>query len=139
MTPIADLLSSPVPSVPLKPLYWIASSLKDLKAMPVALQKAFGTALRSVQLGGTPQTAMPLKGFGGGGVLELVEDYERGTYRAVYTVSFPGVVYVLHVFQKKSKRGIATPRHDIELVQSRYGLARDHYRTREQQKDDHHA
>ena len=125
--------------MPLKPLYWIASSLKDLNAMPVALQKAFGTALRSVQLGGTPQTAMPLKGFGGGGVLELVEDYERGTYRAVYTVSFPGVVYVLHVFQKKSKRGIATPRHDIEPVQSRYGLARDHYRTLEQQKDDHHA
>ena len=125
--------------MPLKPLYWIASSLKDLKAMPVALQKAFGTALRSVQLGGTPQTAMPLKGFGGGGVLELVEDYERGTYRAVYTVSFPGVVYVLHVFQKKSKRGIATPRHDIEPVKSRYGLARDHYRTLEQQKDDHHA
>jgi len=125
--------------VPLKPLYWIASSLKDLKAMPVPLQKAFGTALRSVQLGGTPQTAKPLKGFGGAGVLELVEDYDRGTYRAVYTVNLPGVVYVLHVFQKKSKRGIATPRHDIEVIRSRYRLARDHYRTLEQQEEDGHA
>jgi len=107
--------------------------------MPVPLQKAFGTALRSVQLGGTPQMAKPLKGFGGAGVLELVEDYDRGTYRAVYTVNFPGVVYVLHVFQKKSKRGIATPRHDIDLVRSRYQLARDHYRTLEQQEGDRNA
>jgi phage-related protein len=126
-------------SAPLKPLYWIASSLKDLKAMPVPLQKPFGTALRSVQLGGTPSMAKPLRGFGGARVLELVEDYDRATYRAVYTVTFPGVVYVLHVFQKKSKRGIATPRHDIELVRSRYQLARDHYRTLGQQEDDRHA
>ncbi len=128
-----------MPSAPPKPLYWIASSLKDLKAMPVPLQKAFGTALRSVQLGGMPQAAKPLKGFGGAGVLELPEDYNRGTYRAVYTVNFPGVVYVLHVFQKKSKRGIATPRHDIDLVRSRYQLARDHYRTLEQQEGDRNA
>jgi phage-related protein len=76
--------------VPLKSLYWIASSLRDLKAMPVPLQKAFGTALRGVQLGGTPQTAKPLKGFGGAGVLELVEGHDRGTYRTVYTVTFAG-------------------------------------------------
>ena len=125
-----------MPSAPLKPLYWIASSLKDLKAMPVPLQKAFGTALRSVQLGGMPRAAKPLKGFGGAGVLELVEDYDRGTYRAVYTVNLPGVVYVLHVFQKKSKRGIATPRHEIALVRSRYQLAQDHHRTLEQDEED---
>src|SRR3989442_7563357 len=94
--------------------------------MPVPLQKAFGTALRSVQLGGTPQTAKPLKGFGGAGLLELVEDYDRGTYRAVYTVNLPGVVYVLHVFQKKSKQGIATPRHDIEVIRSPYPLHPGH-------------
>jgi phage-related protein len=128
-----------VPSVLLKPLYWIASSLKDLKAMPALLQKAFGTALRSVQLGGAPRTAKPLKGFGGAGVLELVEDYDRGTYRAVYTVNFPGVVYVLHVFQKKARRGIATPRQEIDLVRSRYKLAQDHYRTIERHEEDRHA
>jgi len=69
-------------------------------------------------------------------VLELVEDYDRGTYRAVYTVNLPGVVYVLHVFQKKSKRGIATPRHEIALVRSRYQLAQDHHRTLEQDEED---
>ena len=125
--------------MPLKPLYWIASSLKDLKAMPVPLRKAFGTALRSVQLGGSPRTAKPLRAFGGAGVLELVEDYDRGTYRAVYTVNFPGVVYVLHVFQKKSKRGIATPRREIDLVRRRYQLAHDHYRTVERHEEDRHA
>jgi phage-related protein len=136
---IADLLSSPVPTVPLKPLYWIASSLKDLKAMPVPLQKAFGTALRSVQLGGMPRTAKPLRGFGGAGVLELAEDYDRGTYRAVYTVNLPGVVYVLHVFQKKSRRGIATPRQDMDLVRHRYQLAQNHYRSIEQKREDRHG
>lgn len=136
---IADLLSSPVPTVPLKPLYWIASSLKDLKAMPVPLQKAFGTALRSVQLGGMPRTAKPLRGFGGAGVLELAEDYDRGTYRAVYTVNLPGAVYVLHVFRKKSKRGIATPRQDMDLVRRRYQLAQNHYRSIEQHEEDRHA
>ena len=83
--------------------------------------------------------AKSLKGFGGAGVLELVEDYDRGTYRAVCTVRFPGVAYVLHVFQKKSKRGIAAPRHDIDLVRSRYQLVRDHYRTLEQQEGDRNA
>src|SRR3989442_7604703 len=110
---IANLLSFRVSSVPLKSLYWIASSLKDLKAMPVPLQKAFGTALRSVQLGGTSRTAKPLKGFGGAGVLELVEGYDRRTYRAAYTVNFAGVVYVLHEFQKESKPGISTHLQDI--------------------------
>ena len=81
----------------------------------------------------------PLKGFGGAGVLELIEEHDRGTYRAVYTVKFPGVVYVLHVFQKKSKRGVATPRHDIELIRSRYELAQDHNRTIEQHEEDRHA
>lgn len=72
-------------------------------------------------------------------MLELVEDYDRGTYRAVYTVSFPGVVYVLHVFQKKAKRGIATPRQEIDLVRTRYKLAQDHYRTIGQREEDRHA
>jgi phage-related protein len=128
-----------VPAVPLRPLYWIASSLKDLKAMPVPLQKAFGTALRSVQLGRTPGTAKPLKGFEGAGVLELVEDYDRGTHRAVLPVNSPSVVYVLHVFQKKAKRGIATPRQEIDLVRTRYKLAQDHYRTIGQREEDRHA
>src|SRR5207245_1918589 len=110
-----------------RPLYWIASSLKDLKALPVPLQKAFGTALHLVQLGGTPLGAKSLKGFGSAAVLELAEDFDRATYRAVYTVKFEEAVYVLHVFQKKSKRGIATPARDIELVKRRLRLASEHY------------
>lgn len=110
-----------------KPLYWIASSLKDLKEMPEPVQKTFGTALRDVQYGESPDEAKALSGFGGGGVRELVKDHDRSTFRAVYTVSFPGAVYVLHAFQKKSKRGIKTPRKDLDLIRSRLKLARTHY------------
>src|SRR5690606_35183593 len=128
-----------VPPSPLrKPLYWMGSSLKDLKAMAVAVQKFFGAALRDVQYGETPGDAKPWKGLGSG-VLEIVEDYDRNTYRAVYTVSFAGVVYVLHVFQKKSKHGISTPRPDVELVRSRYKLAREHYRAWRQQQEEQDA
>jgi phage-related protein len=71
--------------------------------------------------------AKPLKGFGGAGVLEIIDDYDRNTYRAVYTVKFAEVVYVLHCFQKKSKRGIATSPQDIELVERRLKRAQEHY------------
>ena len=121
---------------PSKPLYWIAASLKDLKALPVPMQKAFGTALHVVQLGGMPLGAKPLKGFGGAAVLELAEDFDRATYRAVYTVKFENAVYVLHVFQKKSKRGIATPARDIELVRQRLRFASEHYATLPSREDD---
>lgn len=78
--------------------------------------------------------AKPMKGFGGAGVLEVVEDYDKDTYRAVYTVKFEGVVYVLDVFQKKSKRGRATPRVDIDRIRSRLKLAQEHYETNYRQR-----
>jgi phage-related protein len=109
-----------------RPLFWIASSRRDLKAMPVPVQKKFGTALLDVQYGDTPADARPLKGFGGAGVLEITEEYQTDTFRTVYTVTFASGVYVLHVFQKKSKHGIATPKREIDLVKSRYQLAREH-------------
>jgi phage-related protein len=65
----------------------------------------------------------PLKGFGSAGVLEVVEDWDRSTYRAVYTVRIAGVVFVLHVFQKKSTRGAATPKTDIDLIRERLKIA----------------
>jgi phage-related protein len=119
--------SATMTSTPRKQLYWIASSRKDLKGLPVAVQKKFGTALLDVQYGETPTDAKRLKGFAGAGVLEIVEDYQTDTYRAVYTVNFADAVYVLHVFQKKSKRGIATPKRDMDLIRSRYELARQHH------------
>lgn len=101
-----------------KLLYWEGSSKKDFKAFPVSVQKDMGVALFVVQLGGTPESAKPWKGFGSG-VYELVEDHRGDTWRAVYTVRFGGSVHVLHVFQKKSKSGIATPQPDVDLIERR--------------------
>jgi phage-related protein len=88
----------------LKALEWIASSRKDMNALPRPVQRTFGYALHAARMGETPPDAKPLKGFGGMGVLELIEDYRGDTYRAVYTVRFASKVYVLHVFQKKARR-----------------------------------
>ena len=90
-----------------------------MRALPKEVRRAFGTALYAVQIGETPPDAKPLKGFGGAGVLELIENDEGGTYRAVYTVRYATAVYVLHVFQKKSKRGRETPKRDIDLIGER--------------------
>ena len=78
-----------------------------------------GQALFDAQTGGKHPDAKPLKGFGGAGVLEIVDDYDGDTYRAVYTVRFAGVIYVLHAFQKKSKSGIATPKKELDLIKNR--------------------
>lgn len=74
--------------------------------------------------------AKPLKGFGGAGVLEVVEDHDGDTYRAVYTVKFAGVVYALHAFQKKSKKAVQTPKHHIALIKERLKRAQEHHRER---------
>jgi phage-related protein len=108
-----------VDETPIKSVVWVGPTRKELKAFPRPVQRAFGVALYAAQIGETPLDAKPLKGFGGAGVLEMVEDHRGDTYRAVYTVRFATRIYVLHVFQKKSKRGIATPQKDIELVRAR--------------------
>jgi phage-related protein len=108
-----------------KSLVWIASSRRDMRAMPRKVRRSFGLALYAVQTGETPAIAKTLKGFGGAGVLELVEDDEGGTYRAVYAVRYSTAIYVLHVFQKKSKRGKATPQRDIDLIKERLKRARE--------------
>ncbi len=102
-----------------KELVWIGSSRKDLKTFPGAVRRAVGLSLYVAQVGDLPPGAKPLKGFGGSGVLEIIEDHKGDTYRAVYTVRFATRVYVLHVFQKKSKHGIATPKHEIDLIRER--------------------
>ena len=102
-----------------KPLRWVASSKKDLMAMPEALQDTFGYALHLAQVGKKHPDAKPLKGFGSAGVLEVVEDFQGDAYRAVYTVRYAEAVYVVHCFQKKSTQGIATPKPDVELIKSR--------------------
>ena len=107
-----------------KEVVWIASSRKDLCGFPDEVQQVMGYALYLAQSGDKHVSAKPLHGFGGAGVLEVVDDYDGDTYRTVYTVRFDDAVYVLHAFQKKSKRGIATPKHDIDLIRDRLELAR---------------
>jgi len=117
-----------LPSLPHeKPLFWMGSSLKDLKRLPAAVQDDLGTALSVVQFGRTPPSAKPWHGDGPG-VLEVVEDHATDTFRAVYTVRFPKAVYVLHVFQKKSPSGIRTAGPDRSLISARLSAAQSHYR-----------
>lgn len=106
-----------------RPLEWIGSSHKDLMALAVDVRRLFGFALSLAQAGDKHDAAKVLKGFGGAGVLEVVEDDVGGTYRAVYTVKFAEAVFVLHCFRKKSKRGIATPREDMDLIHARLKIA----------------
>ena len=111
-----------------KPLDFIGRSREDLRRFPKEVRIVMGTALNSAQLGGKHPAARPLKGFGGAGVLEIVDDFDGDTYRAVYTVKFANMVYVLHAFQKKSRNGIETPKAEIDLVRRRYKSAEAAYR-----------
>jgi len=106
-----------------RPLFWMGSSKDDLMAFPEAVQDEIGTALSVAQFGGKHPGAKPWRGEGPG-VFEIVEDHRGDAYRAVYTVRFEGVVYVLHAFQKKSPSGIRTSRSDIELIARRLNEAR---------------
>ena len=109
-----------------KPVFRIASR-KDLKKFPKGVRRTFGQALFDAQTGAKHPDAKPLKGLHGAGVLEVVEDDDGNTYRAVYTVKFAGVVYVLHAFQKKSKSGVRTPAEEIKKVKTRLKQAEKHH------------
>jgi phage-related protein len=109
-----------------KPIFWLGSSKKDLTLLPDNVQDVFGYALHLAQTGGKHPDAKPMKGFGGAGVIEVVEDFSTNTYRAVYTVKFGDAVYVLHVFQKKSTSGIETPKPDMVKINERLKQAEKH-------------
>ena len=113
-----------------KPLFWIGSSRDDVRAFPDPVSRIIGFALRQAQRGGKHLDAKVLKGFGGAGVLEIVEDHDGDTFRAVYTVKFAGAVYVLHAFQKKSKKGIKTPKAELDLIRRRLKVAEEHHEER---------
>lgn len=106
-----------------RPLYWIGSSKKDLRALPGGVQDVFGYALYLAQVGKKHVDSKPLQGFGSAGVLEVVEDWQGDTYRAVYTVRFTAAIFVLHVFKKKSTKGIRTPQRDFVLIRERLKVA----------------
>ena len=113
-----------------KPVEWVGSSYKDYRGFPDPVQDAMGFALYLAQLGEMSADAKPLKGFGGAGLVEIVEDHDGNAYRAVYTVKFAGAIYVLHAFHKKSRKGIKTPQDDIELIKRRLRVAEQDYQSR---------
>ncbi len=106
-----------------KTVVWLGGSKKDLMSLPTEVCRFFGHALSLAQFGERHDAAKPLKGFGSAGVLEIIEDYQKNTYRAVYTIKFKEAVFVLHVFQKKSKQSIATPRPDMQIIRKRIKVA----------------
>ena len=122
---------------PLKPLFWIGNSRRDIREFPEEVKDVMGFALYQAQKGVKHVAAKPLRGFGGAGVLEIVEDYRGNTFRVVYTVKFAGVVYSLDAFPKKSKKGAKTPPREIDRVRIRLKAAEEHYRNwRSKEKKD---
>ncbi len=111
-----------------KDLFWVGKALGDLRRFPEDVQSIFGYALYVAQCGAKHPQAKPLQGFSGAGVLEVVERHDGGTFRAVYTVKLSGRVYVLHAFQKKSKKGIKTPKPDMDLIRLRLKEAQQNHK-----------
>ena len=111
----------------LKPLQWVGSSKADLKRLPDPVQDRMGFGIYQAQVGLRPRDAKPLRGFGSG-VLEVVVRHDGDTYRLVYAIRFQTAVYALHAFQKKARRGIATPKKDLDLVRRRLRAAERHHR-----------
>ncbi|WP_017325352.1 type II toxin-antitoxin system RelE/ParE family toxin [Synechococcus sp. PCC 7336] len=120
----------------IKSLSWMGNSRKSLKEFPREVQQVLGFSLYRAQLGSKPLQAKPLKGFSDSGVLEIVEDRDGDTYRAIYTVRFAERIYVLHAFQKKSKQGIKPPKSDIDLIKQRLKAAESDYRERKRAEGD---
>ena len=117
-----------------KPVVWVSASRRDIQEMPAQIRRLFGVALNEAQEGRKPRNAKPLYGYGGASVVEVVESFDSDAYRAVYTVRFEEAVYVLHVFQKKSRRGSETPSRDLELIRTRLQQAEEMHLRYEQQE-----
>lgn len=120
--------------LPMKPVIWVGSSLEDLRDMPEKVRSEFGHSLRDIQKGKNPGNIKPLRHLGVSGISEIVVDERQGTFRTVYTVEFKDAIAVLHVFQKKSKSGIATPKKELDLVLQRLKQARVDYQELKRKK-----
>jgi phage-related protein len=129
-------VSKKIPPLPVKPLRWVGPSKDELMEFPDPVVKEMGHALHVAQTGSKADSAKPLHGFGGAGVLEIVEDHDGDTFRAVYTVKLAGTVYVLHCFQKKSKKGSETPKQTIDLIRKRLKTAMELHQ--EQKRSEQH-
>lgn len=120
-------MKRPPSEVQPKPVRWVGSSREDVSGFPEEVRRRVGGALWDAQIGRKASYAKPLRGFGDASVLEILDDFDGDAYRAVYTVRFARAVYVLHAFQKKSKRGVATPRSELDLIEQRLKRAREDY------------
>jgi phage-related protein len=114
----------------LRKITWIGSSKEDIKSLPEEVQRNIGYTLHLIQIGEYPENVKPLKGVGSG-VMEIVTDYYRNTYRSVYTAKLSDDIYVLHVFQKKSKHGIKTPQQEIALIKQRLARAKEYAKAKD--------
>lgn len=114
----------------MKIIYWVGSAKDDLLGFPQKVREEMGYALYVAQKGSKHPSAKPLKGFRGAGVLEVVENYNTNTYRLIYTLQLKKNIYVLHAFQKKSKQGISTPQHDMDVVEKRMKQAEEDQKRR---------
>jgi phage-related protein len=120
----------------MREVVWVGSSLDDLRAFPEEVREVMGYALYLAQIGRKHPDAKPPKGFTGAVVMEVAEDHQGDTYRAVYTLTLSDVVYVLHAFQKKSKRGIATPQRDLDLIRQRLKRAQELHAQRQGEREE---
>lgn len=114
-----------------RPVVWIGSTRRDVRTFPPAVRRDVGHALYAAQEGEVDPSAKPLSGSGGASLLEIVAGHRGDTWRAVYTVRYPEAIYVLHVFQKKSKRGVATMKKDVDLIRQRLNEAERQHRLRQ--------
>lgn len=108
----------------LRPLVWLGNAKRNIQAFPTEVQKLIGDQLQLIQFGGMPKDAKPFKGIGSG-VVEIALRHDTDAYRTVVALQIGKNIYVLHAFQKKSKKGIATPKHDIDLIKRRYAEAKE--------------
>src|SRR5580704_5296241 len=114
-----------------RPIVWVGSSRRDLREFPRVVRRVIGRALYAAQEGETDPATKPMRGFGGGSVVEIIAHHRGDTWRTVYTVRFAEGIYMLHAFQKKSKSGIATPKRDAEMIRQRLAEAERLHRERQ--------
>jgi len=107
-----------------RPVVWLGNSKRNIRDFPKGAQKLLGDELQLIQFGGMPKDAKPFKDVGSG-VLEIALRYASDAYRVVLAVQIGKRIYVLHSFQKKSKRGIETPKRDVDLIKKRYAAAQE--------------
>ena len=129
-TPDDNLNAEPAPEPETKKLFFVSGAHKDMRSMPETVQDAFGYDLWLIQNGETPANASPFEGSQGSNIMKLSERHDGDTYRCVYAAKFEKAVFVLHVFQKKSRSGIATPQTDIDVVSTRFAAAKELYAAR---------